>query len=207
MIPTPVMSRSQALQLGATRYFTGRPCVHGHIAQRMTSSKSCLTCLRARKAGYQAKNREKINAHDRARYATDEKARDRKKAATAAWVKRNKEAVVSHKKNYVDRNRAKVRAANRRWSSKNTAKKAAYAANRRAAKAHRTPLWLTDEDFWIMDEVYDLAAARSKATGVPHQVDHIIPLQGRIVSGLHVPSNLQILTAHENATKHNQYAA
>ena len=53
--------------------------------------------------------------------------------------------------------------------------------------------------------VYAEAKRLTRETGVVHQVDHIIPLQGDLVTGLHVESNLQILTLAENAKKRNKY--
>ena len=74
-------------------------------------------------------------------------------------------------------------------------------AKRRAAKLKRTPSWLTDKDWKDIKEFYVEADRLTKETGVPHHVDHIIPLQGEFVSGLHVPSNLQVITASENSSK------
>lgn len=45
----------------------------------------------------------------------------------------------------------------------------------------------------------------TNSTGIVHHVDHVIPLQGRTVSGLHVAGNLRVITASENVKKHNRY--
>lgn len=49
--------------------------------------------------------------------------------------------------------------------------------------------------------VYEEAREMTRITGEPHEVDHIIPIQGVAVSGLHVADNLQILTRHQNRKK------
>jgi hypothetical protein len=77
-----------------------------------------------------------------------------------------------------------------------------HANKRRAAKLKRTPPW---SDLDAMRAIYAEAARLTAETGVPHHVDHEIPLQGRLVSGLHVPGNLQILTGVENSRKRNKF--
>lgn len=71
-----------------------------------------------------------------------------------------------------------------------------YTANRNAAKLHATPSWANEE---LMELVYVEANYRGL------QVDHIIPLQGKNVCGLHVYNNTQLLTEEENALKHNRW--
>lgn len=73
---------------------------------------------------------------------------------------------------------------------------------RRSAKLQRTPPW-ADLDAILL--VYNKAAKLTRETGIPHHVDHVIPLRGKTVSGLHVAQNLQILRRDENLTKSNKY--
>ena len=55
-----------------------------------------------------------------------------------------------------------------------------------------------------ISEIYRRAAQMTRETGVEHEVDHIVPIKGRNVCGLHCEANLQILTALENRRKHNR---
>jgi hypothetical protein len=77
-----------------------------------------------------------------------------------------------------------------------------HTAKRRAAKLRRTPPWA---DLAAIEAVYAEARRLAVETGVQHHVDHDIPLQGDLVSGLHVHNNLQILTGSENSRKRNRF--
>ena len=76
---------------------------------------------------------------------------------------------------------------------------------RQAAKIQRTPNWLTEDDLWLMQQAYELAALRTTMFGFPWHVDHILPLQGKYVSGLHVPNNVQVISGAENTRKNNTW--
>lgn len=76
--------------------------------------------------------------------------------------------------------------------------------HRKRGKTERTPNWLTDEMRREILNVYSEAQRLTKLTGIEFHVDHVIPLHGTIVSGLHVPWNLQILTREENISKGNK---
>lgn len=56
-----------------------------------------------------------------------------------------------------------------------------------------------------MATVYVSARAKTTETGIPHEVDHIIPLKGRNICGLHVPWNLRVVTGEQNKRKRNSY--
>ena len=79
------------------------------------------------------------------------------------------------------------------------------AAKRRTKILVQTPPWLTKEQREEIINLYQAAAALTKHTGTQHEVDHIVPLRGKNVSGLHVPWNLQILTEQENRQKSNKF--
>jgi len=81
---------------------------------------------------------------------------------------------------------------------------AAKTRKRKAAKLQRTPSWLTSAQKKQIEQFYLEASEISKLVGEFYTVDHIVPLQGRTVSGLHVPWNLQILSKSENSAKGNR---
>ena len=80
-------------------------------------------------------------------------------------------------------------------TSKGKSKHRSIQAARRALKLKATPPWLTKELRNKIQEFYDQATKLTKETGIQHEVDHVVPLQGKNVSGLHVPWNLQVLPA------------
>jgi hypothetical protein len=68
------------------------------------------------------------------------------------------------------------------------------------------PAWV-DQEFaaLVFSEAYRLAERRKEITGFDWHVDHIIPLKGKLVSGLHVPTNIQVIPAVMNVRKHNSF--
>jgi len=110
-------------------------------------------------------------------------------------------------KSYYETNKPNCAAQQSAYSKANPAKRNAKNAKRRATKLNATPCWLTKEHFKQIEAFYFEAQQLTLSTGVNHQVDHIYPLQGENVCGLHVPSNLQVLTATENISKSNKFTA
>ena len=78
----------------------------------------------------------------------------------------------------------------------------AYVVARQKRIKKATPSWT---DLTAIKQFYVEAQRLTRETGIPHEVDHIIPIQGKLVSGLHVPANLQILTEKENQIKNARY--
>jgi len=177
--------RVAALEAGASVYFTGRPCKSGHVADRFAIDSSCVECRRLFREGR------------------------KETAATYARVKRSVALVLDPegtRAKWAEGNRARrvrdpeaVRASERKNGrlkrQRNPAAKLAEVRRRQAAKLQRTPPWA------------DLMAIRRFYEARPpgHDIDHIYPLRGKNVSGLHVLENFQYLPSLENRLKGNRF--
>jgi hypothetical protein len=184
-------TRAEAKAAGAKYYFTGEPCKHGHIASRKTKG-ACTECL---KIEWQKGN------ETRAEYFRQ-------------YNKSN--AGEEAKQRYYEKNRAHVIArAQARPVTEKQAYKSKYKQNnpdlyktltsfRRRRFRDATPPWLTRKQKSEIRQIYQIAITMSKTTGERYVVDHIIPLQGETVCGLHVPWNLRVTTQEENLKKSNR---
>ena len=90
------------------------------------------------------------------------------------------------------------------YAKRNRSKRNALAAKRRAKVILRTPKWLTTEQHNQIEQFYVMAKQLETVFPWKQHVDHIIPLQGKTVSGLHTPCNLQILSEKMNKQKSNR---
>ena len=150
---------------------------------------------------YYAENKQKKRKACRKYYAEN---KQKIREASRKWRAENKEKDCETRRKWRAENKEKMYEAQRQWSKANPSKINEYSANRRATRLNATPAWLTDKQQAEMAAIYKEATAMEKQTGILHHVDHIVPLKGKNVSGLHVPWNLQILTATENISKGNR---
>jgi hypothetical protein len=177
--------------------------------------------IKLKVAQYQAANAEKCKQKCRDYYA---KHKDRIKEMNTKYyfdnLESRKEVNDKRHKEYRARNPDKVKQSKQAWRESNRdlqnalckqwrdahpEKCAAYVRNRQAAKLQRTPPWLTINDLQRIEDFYLEAIRRTQETGTRWHVDHIIPLRGKKVSGLHVPENLQVIPAKDNQRKTNSY--
>ena len=120
------------------------------------------------------------------------------------WYKENKDRKASGSKALYEKNKAVRTEQIKKWRKDNPYCGYISCAKRRASKLKATPSWLSEFDKNYIKSLYKQAMVLSKLEGVKYHIDHIIPLQGKTVSGLHVPTNLQILEASENILKSNK---
>lgn len=118
------------------------------------------------------------------------------------WRQRNPGARTAYYKMYRESRKAVHKEYYREYLLKNPGRAAARNAKRYAGKKKRTPLWA---DVQKLESFYVLASRLSHETGIEYEVDHVIPLHGLLVSGLHVSENLQVITAAENLQKGNRF--
>lgn len=130
-----------------------------------------------------------------------EKIRQKKKAYYLA----NKETIAKRVAEKYLLNPDPIKERARRYKKENPAKVNAACMERYVIKMSRRPKWEEELTIFTCSEAYDKARMLTKITGIPHDVDHIVPLKGKTVSGLHVFSNLQILPSSENRRKKNTY--
>lgn len=126
---------------------------------------------------------------------------DERREYARAYAQKNRQKATDDSRTWAAANREKSNRIKRAWNRENVAAVAALNAKRRAKKYSATPGWA---DFDAIEQIYTACRDRTLATGVPHHVDHIYPLQGETATGLHVQWNLQILTASQNCAKGNR---
>ena len=119
-----------------------------------------------------------------------------------AHYAKNKAKKVAYSRAYRESNQDQTNDSVRRWRQDNPDKARAMDCNKRARRLLRMPSW---SDVDAIAKIYSDRDELQELAGFPLHVDHILPLQGELVSGLHVPANLQIISASENLRKSNKY--
>ena len=126
-------------------------------------------------------------------------------AKTREYYKENKDKVSKYSSAYYFKNKEARDSYMVEWRKSNKPKMRALGAKKRAAILERTPKWLSQEHLDLIKTEYELAAWCTSVMQEEYQVDHIVPLRGKTVSGLHVPWNLSVITKTANAEKSNKW--
>jgi len=167
-----------------------------------------------RDATWRSKNRDRINSYSRAWYEKNKLVILESRKAKYDPVKSSLRTKKDYQKNSKKRimqgkqwraaNAEKCKELKRSWIERNKdyylARSAEYESIKRASFTSATPSWANK---FFIREIYHLCGLRTKLTGVKHHVDHIIPIQSKLVCGLHVENNLRVIPARINIIKSN----
>ena len=207
-----LITKADAKSLGLLRFFDGRTCKNGHVAERYVRGNRCVACALENsskqanktpgkykpdmKAAYYIENKERIQA----RKTSDQAARrgmsvddyvlmlkERKERRAATGGRPTPEQAARYARSYYEKHAAEIKVKAR--------------ARKRKVK-HQTPSWASVKE---MAKFYRLAERLTRTTGIEHHVDHIVPLFGGLVSGLHCQQNLRVVTAEVNLAKSNKF--
>lgn len=208
--PKPRNLRQEALAAGERFYFTGKPCPYGHIAKRHVSS-GCVECWPMHAA-------KDYKRHKAKRLAKMKKNQHKYADQRKEYAERNREYLAMKKREYNARPEVKeaMKERSRRWISENRERRREI-ANRYARSGKglaklrmrqkmikmACPAWACHE---MIETKYKERDMMTRLTGVLHHVDHDIPLQGENVCGLHVETNLRVILARDNLSKHNKFS-
>ncbi len=105
---------------------------------------------------------------------------------------------------YYESNRDKLHKASADWARVRSDIKNKANSKRRASLACAVPSWFGELDELVMSEAFLLSKSREAATGFKWHVDHIIPIAGGLVCGLHVHNNVAVIPAIANLRKSNK---
>jgi len=178
---------------------------------------ACKVCKRASDKTYRENNKEKVAAGKQKSYLAN---REHYDAKTKDWVKNNpdrrkeilnnsylnnQEAILEKQASYRSENRELCNSRIKSWSERHPDKLRAKDARRRVATLKAQPIWLSEGHKQQIEDVYTLARDCELVSGQKYHVDHVVPLQGKTVCGLHVPWNLEVLPADINVKKSNKF--
>jgi len=174
-----IITRKEAKEQGLKHYFTGKPCKHGHVVERYVSSKKCKKCS---------------SEYNR----TSEKAKTRNKK----WRQDNPEKMKERYHRRYIREKEKRKEYACLWRQGNPEKVVQYSHRYLQRKNEAIPKWYETD---LVKQLYLKRDELSRLWGISLDVDHIVPLQGNDVCGLHCWDNLQLLESSLNKSKSNKF--
>ena len=201
-------NRQEAKALGLPTCYGSTCAKHFELEGLRRVSGACVECAKETLKANRAANKERTQAQrrkDTLKMMAKPEMAQKKRERDAQYRKENRDRCRAIIVAWSARNPEKVKAYAKKTKSLNSGRTLAHTVKRRLAKINRTPKWLTTDDQWMIEQAYELAALRTKLFGFSWHVDHVLPLQGKLVSGLHTPYNLQVIPGADNVRKANKF--
>jgi len=184
-------TRAEAKAAETKYYFTGEPCKHGHISPRKTKG-ACVECLKVEWEQGNTTRAEYFRQYNKSNAGEEAKQR---------YYEKNRVHVIARAQ---ARPAAEKQAYKSKYKQSNPDLYKTLTSFRRRRFRDATPPWITRKQKLEIRQLYQIAITMTQTTGERYVVDHIIPLQGETVCGLHVPWNLRVTTQEENLKKSNK---
>ena len=194
-----VIMKEHARKQGLKRYFTGLPCKNGHLSERKITSGDCIECIRES----HAQKMQEDSDYRKIKRASSCRARRSPAGKRNAEMHRLRKLILkraTHEINVIKNSQLHWYENPQQFLIDREIKRK-FAEARRNAFAQATPDWVNVQELKEVEQLRSVITAR---TGVTYHVDHYYPIQSDVICGLHVPWNLQIITAEENHAKSNK---
>jgi hypothetical protein len=159
----------------------------------------CKECAKQARKEWSAKNADRQKASFAEYYRNHKESMD---SASKAWVLQNTERRREIARKYAAANPERAKRNGEAWRKTNVTLMRQRYSQRRALKIQNMPGWANSDK---IAEQYKLAEKLSVLTGIPHEVDHAVPLKSKLVCGLHCEANLQVLPRSQNRSKSNRH--
>lgn len=185
---------------------------------KFEDGKWCKACAIRRAAAYRQKYPDKTKAavkrwiqNNAAKFAATKKIwrannLEKHNSYSAKHKKNHPEQISAQHRAYRERNSDKIKLSSKIYKQEHRVEVLIATRKRQAAQLRAIPAWASDEwDAFVVSEMYHLSALRTEFTGIKWHVDHTIPLQNKLVCGLHCAANLAVIPAKLNYQKNNKY--
>jgi 5-methylcytosine-specific restriction endonuclease McrA len=193
------VSRTESKARGLLKYFTGKPCKRGHIAERFVSNHVCIECKLIHAADFNERHPGRLN--EIAKKSFKKRYPEMREVIVARcreWRSRNPEKFAQSTRSTRERTREEARRRTAIWQKANPDKVREHSNRRRIRKLGAEGFHTVDDARSIRAKQKDKCAfCRVKLRGKGH-LDHIRPLSR---GGSDWPRNLQFLCAFCNRSK------